>query len=336
MMETEKAYFVDSVKDFTAPMVIDTMHDFVAPMAKKKDNVALSMDNEEDPMSYEEFLELTNDKTEKGVEKLLKKFYGKEFTKLMGKKMAKKVIGGVAGMFWAHIEAPMHAFNGKGQEAVDSAVGAVGALAGGIIGGPPGALVGTVVSIVPGWIIDYFDTGHPRFEVIFTNVGNYHVRFTSYQTDWNKYSSVMYAYTPGDVNGKASSYHGVKDISIPQPITYRKSKDKVEYFSFTCPMTVHSKYAYASFQLEAYDSYGNVKKTYDVAFQYPGSWWGYKHYVGIWENASWPRSDRNNYKSMEHSGHQGETGEGNRPSQGSSNESKGYWNTWDQLIFELA
>lgn len=284
-------------------------------------------------ISESEFFEIIGDKTKEGTEKLLTKFYGGEWAKAIGSAPTEKVIGGISEMFWAHIEAPIKAYGGDGKGAVDSVVGAVGSLAGGVIGGPVGAVVGNVIAKAPGYVIDYFDTTNPQFIVIITNASNFHIRFTSNSSNYRKSTSVM---TATMVPKPTNPHHRAKGAFIPKSVTYRKSEDKVEQVVFSCPITVHSKWAYVSFQLEAVDDQGNKKKTYDIAFKYPGGWWGESHYVGVFENSGWARTDKDNYTACEKAGKQTNTGKNNRPSAGSSGKSCAWWESWSQCHFELA
>lgn len=282
----------------------------------------------------EEFFELIGDTTQEGTEKLLKKFYGSEWqAALKDEDTVDKVIGSMAEMLWAHIEAPLLALDGDGKGAVDSVVGGIGSLAGGIIGGLPGAIVGQVITDVPGFIIDYFDTSNPQFYVAVTNVSKYHIRFSSNITNYRPLTSIMYANIPGGRN----AMYCTDQLFIPKAVTYQKSEDKAEQVIFVCPMTVHSKWAYAGYQLEAVDDDGKVVKTYDIGFKYPGGWWGENHWVGVFENASWPRgNDNDNYDCLYNVGKQTKTGKDNRPSEGTSGESKAWWETWTHCQFELA
>jgi len=292
-------------------------------------------------MSDEEFEGLILDKTEEGVEKLIEKFYGKEMIMMFGEENSEKIIGGMAGMFIAHITAPRSAWEGNGKEAVDNAVGPIGAIAGGIIGGPVGAVVGQVISLVPGYAIDYFDTSNVQFYLYFTNISPYHIRFSSHETNYQPMWSVMYAWVPDkysstSVDGKLHTHNGLPGYVLPKPVTFRSKEDEVKQVSYTCPMAVHSKWAQVSFQLEAVDDNGNVVKTYDVAFKWPGDYWFEHHYAGIYENASWDRQkpyERDNYEPIDKMKHQEELGENHGDQSG---ESKAFWKTWNDFQVELA
>lgn len=288
----------------------------------------------------EDLLDLIGQKTTKATEKLLKKLFGTEFLKTVGNKGAKKVLSGISQMFWAHIEAPLYAMNGQDREAVDSVLGGIGSIAGGVVGGPVGAFIGSTISTLPGEVIGYFDTTNPRFSVLFENVSPYHIRFSSKQTDLRS-TSVMYAYVQGEGEEKFSTtiYNQITSVVIPKAVSTRESTEKVLQLACACAIVTHSKWAQVSFQLEGVDDKGDVKKTYDVAFKYPGGWYWEKHYVGIWENASWERvapHDRDNYEPLYKMEQQSKEGMNNRPSTGKSNQSMGYWHKWEELHFVLA
>ena len=285
-------------------------------------------------MADEEILKLIGDKSQEGINKLLTRFYGAEWSRAIGSTASEKVIDGMAGVIWAHAEAPYHALNGDEKKAVDSAVGAIGSLAGGIIGGPIGAIVGATISKAPGFIIDYFDTTQIQFNVVFSNVSPYHIRFSSNQTDFRNNFSIMVGYLPE----KEYCYNTAVGVFLPKPVMLRKSSDKVEQFAASVPMYVNSKWAYVSFQLEGVDDDGNVKKTYDICFKYPGSWPFENYYVGVFEDKPWPRKTRDNYDAIKATddGKQKNFGKGNRPRTGTSNKSVAYWESKDLCIFELA
>ena len=76
----------------------------------------------------------------------------------MNKKLIGKLSKGFGEVIYAHFKAPLEAARGEARQAVDTAVGAYGALAGGIIGGPIGAGVGMVIAQGPGSIISFYDT----------------------------------------------------------------------------------------------------------------------------------------------------------------------------------
>ena len=125
--------------------------------------------------------------------------------------------------------------------------------------------------------------------------------------------------------------HCLDQIFIPKSVTVRGEEKSVDQVTFAVPITVHSKWAQTSFQLEAVDDDGNVVKTYDISFKYPGDSIVYaaeKHYVGVWEDATWPRyqDKRNaNMEPFDCMDHQGEEGEHNRPKTGTSGNSIAFW-----------
>jgi hypothetical protein len=179
-------------------------------------------------LSKDELLKLIGDHSEDGVKKLLETFYGDEWEKAIGKASTKKVINSIAGIFWAHIKAPLLVMDGDAKDAVDSLVGAIGTLAGGIIGGPVGLLVGGTISIGPGLIIDYFDTTTIQCNVMFLNTSPYHIRFSSGQTDYNYNWSIMKAYLPGIPN--QYTYNAATGVlSLPSSCPFLKSYSYVHF-----------------------------------------------------------------------------------------------------------
>ncbi|GFH61352.1 predicted protein [Chaetoceros tenuissimus] len=148
---------------------------------------------------------------------------------------------GFGGMMWAHIDAPMKALEGNGKDAVDSAVGGVGALAGGVIGGPIGALVGYAITKGPGKVIDVFDTSTAKFKVTITNLTKYNVYLDGYEKKggWRYSSPGVYqnAWFP---DGGGGMYNRTGFL-IPKVVTGTKDVNHktVEALSFSYPMPVN-------------------------------------------------------------------------------------------------
>lgn len=83
--------------------------------------------------------------------------------------MSKKISSGVGDVVYAHFKAPCEAARGNAKDAVDTAVGAYGALAGGIVGGPVGAAVGKLIADGPGAVISFYDTSQVQHSIQIQN-----------------------------------------------------------------------------------------------------------------------------------------------------------------------
>lgn len=242
---------------------------------------------------------------------------------------------GIGSMLWAHYSAPKAALKGDGEGAVKAVTAGVGAMSGavvGSIGGPAGtalgSLVGKVIGDAPGAIVQYMDTTDVQFSVVVSNMTGHTLKFV--HSDCVNYYSTTSIMVFNVDKGEQIGNNQMHRATIPAA----KVITDVEKLAICAiPIQIHSKFASASFQLKAVDSDGNTVKTYDIAFQYPGDWSQYKHYVGVWENTGWDATDLTACETM---GHQYETGKGNRPEQGTSELSVGYWENWETCYFELA
>lgn len=129
----------------------------------------------EDALNDSSIPGLSKDRVVKGTDKL--------FKWLFKKAASAKSPGGIGEMLFAHIDAPMKAFGGDGEGAVNSAMAGVGAVTTGIIvgsfAGPVGAVVGAVVGHAiakgPGAVISHFDTSQVQYTIQITNYTNHNV-----------------------------------------------------------------------------------------------------------------------------------------------------------------
>ena len=276
--------------------------------------------------------DIPNELVNKGVVNGSVELWDRLYPNLKGKCPA-----GIGEMVWAHYDAPMKAMKGDGAGAVGSVTSAVGALAGGIIGsigGPAGIaagmVVGKLISEAPVGVINYMDTTNVEFRVRICNLSGHTISFT--EPDAKNYYSTSFMSYDVDVKNQIGNNQMHKCFIPPAMNSTKEGTDYAEASFWTIILKVKSKFASASFHLEAKDADGKRVKTYDIAFQYPGDWAGYKHYVGVFEDAGWDHTGNTTLEKMGHAEH---CGKERRPGEGTSGMSVGYWGNWGTCVFEL-